>query len=313
MKWLAMWATRCRLWPNRRGHPTLETSASSSWSGTPTFDRCRCGRRSNPALSRSSSPCPTPLLSPRRKEPGVLQLSRSQLVRGGSRLGVGREARISFRASLDRPSNRRPDTASVSRRLRPGPSDAGALVRQVLFGAGPSFVAWAGRSHPSAGAARRCLADAGRRCLLGDGARRVRARRSACLSRGGTHAPRYGCGRLRWQISSWCCAGRGAQRPSAPPRGSSATPTRIADPGAWTARLRRVSGYEEPRLEVVQHRLRIADEAPPRPSRTRLSTSRCRSERRWSRSRSTTRAPTGAVDPAAVDEPEPSRRRRVAM
>jgi hypothetical protein len=33
---------------------------------------------------------------------------------------------------------------------------------------------------------------------------------------------------------------------------------RIADPGAWTARLRRVSGYEELRLEVVQHRLRIA-------------------------------------------------------
>jgi hypothetical protein len=54
-----------------------------------------------------------------------------------------------------------------------------------------------------------------------------------------------------------------------------------------------VSGYEEPRFEVIQHRLRIADQAPPRPSRTRLSTSRCRSERRWSRSPSTTRAPTG--------------------
>jgi hypothetical protein len=26
-----------------------------------------------------------------------------------------------------------------------------------------------------------------------------------------------------------------------------------------------VSGSEEPRLEVVQHRLRIADQAPPRP------------------------------------------------
>ena len=40
---------------------------------------------------------------------------------------------------------------------------------------------------------------------------------------------------------------------------------RIADRAAWTAWLRRVSGQEEPQLEVVQHRLRVADRgAPPR-------------------------------------------------
>ncbi len=35
---------------------------------------------------------------------------------------------------------------------------------------------------------------------------------------------------------------------------------RIADPAVWTAWLRGVSGYEEPKLEVVQHRLRVADQ-----------------------------------------------------
>ncbi len=38
---------------------------------------------------------------------------------------------------------------------------------------------------------------------------------------------------------------------------------RVADPEAWTAWLRRVSGYEEPVLEVVQHRLRVVDQGPP--------------------------------------------------
>ena len=38
---------------------------------------------------------------------------------------------------------------------------------------------------------------------------------------------------------------------------------RIADRAAWTAWLRRVSGYEDPQLEVVQHRLRVADQGPP--------------------------------------------------
>ncbi len=37
---------------------------------------------------------------------------------------------------------------------------------------------------------------------------------------------------------------------------------RIADGAAWTAWLRRVSGYEDPKLEVVQHRLRVADQGP---------------------------------------------------
>ena len=38
---------------------------------------------------------------------------------------------------------------------------------------------------------------------------------------------------------------------------------RVADRAAWTAWLRRMSGYEEPQLEVVQHRLRIVDQGPP--------------------------------------------------
>ena len=38
---------------------------------------------------------------------------------------------------------------------------------------------------------------------------------------------------------------------------------RIADRAAWTAWLRRVSRYTDPKLEVVQHRLRVADQGPP--------------------------------------------------
>jgi acyl transferase domain-containing protein/acyl carrier protein len=38
---------------------------------------------------------------------------------------------------------------------------------------------------------------------------------------------------------------------------------RIADRAAWTAWLQRVSGYEEPQLEISQHRLRVADQGPP--------------------------------------------------
>ena len=131
-------------------------------------------------------------------------------------------------------------------------------------------------------------------------------RPSACLSRGGTNAPRYGCGRRSASVADqrWCCAGRRCATAAGATPGKLGHAYRIADPGAWTAGLRRGSGYEEPRLEVVQHRLRIADQAPPRPSRTRLSTSRCRSERRWSRSRSTTPGTHGG-DPAAVDEPKP--------
>ncbi len=38
---------------------------------------------------------------------------------------------------------------------------------------------------------------------------------------------------------------------------------RIADRAAWDAWLRRASGYEDPVLEVVQHRLRVVDQGPP--------------------------------------------------
>ncbi len=38
---------------------------------------------------------------------------------------------------------------------------------------------------------------------------------------------------------------------------------RIADRDHWGAWLRRVSGYDDPQLEVVQHRLRVADQGPP--------------------------------------------------
>lgn len=38
---------------------------------------------------------------------------------------------------------------------------------------------------------------------------------------------------------------------------------RIADLAAWSAWLRRVSGYVDPRLEVVTHRLRVGDQGPP--------------------------------------------------
>ena len=38
---------------------------------------------------------------------------------------------------------------------------------------------------------------------------------------------------------------------------------RIADPQAWQAWLRRVSGYDAPALEVVGHTLRIRDDGPP--------------------------------------------------
>ena len=38
---------------------------------------------------------------------------------------------------------------------------------------------------------------------------------------------------------------------------------RVADRAAWEAWLRRTSGYEDPELEVVQHRLRIVDQGPP--------------------------------------------------
>ncbi len=38
---------------------------------------------------------------------------------------------------------------------------------------------------------------------------------------------------------------------------------RIADRAAWSRWLRRVSGHDDPQLEVVQHRLRVIDQGPP--------------------------------------------------
>ena len=38
---------------------------------------------------------------------------------------------------------------------------------------------------------------------------------------------------------------------------------RISDRAVWNAWLHRVSGYEDPKLEVVQHRLRVADQGAP--------------------------------------------------
>ncbi len=38
---------------------------------------------------------------------------------------------------------------------------------------------------------------------------------------------------------------------------------RIADRDTWSAWLRRVSGYPNPKLQVVQHRLRVTDQGPP--------------------------------------------------
>ena len=38
---------------------------------------------------------------------------------------------------------------------------------------------------------------------------------------------------------------------------------RIADRAVWTTWLERLSGYDDPQLEVVQHRLRVVDQGPP--------------------------------------------------
>ena len=66
---------------------------------------------------------------------------------------------------------------------------------------------------------------------------------------------------------------------------------RIADRGVWSAWLQRVSGYEDPQLEVVQHRLRVADQGPaataPAPPPA------------------TAPAPAPVATPVAVAEPEP--------
>ena len=72
---------------------------------------------------------------------------------------------------------------------------------------------------------------------------------------------------------------------------------RIADRAAWAAWLRRVSGYEDPQLEVVQHRLRVVDQGPP-------------AGRRLEPAAVADVAPA-EIEPAALEaEPAPAARRR---
>ncbi|GMV05081.1 MAG: hypothetical protein AMXMBFR53_13610 [Gemmatimonadota bacterium] len=85
------------------------------------------------------------------------------------------------------------------------------------------------------------------------------------LSRGGSYPIRYA---LR------LAAGFGSQismsllRWTPPPDGARRAPTdlgfrhRVADPEAWRAWLRRVTGYDAPELEMVQRTLRVKDQGP---------------------------------------------------
>ncbi len=85
------------------------------------------------------------------------------------------------------------------------------------------------------------------------------------LSRGGSYPIHYA---LR------LAAGFGSQismsllRWTPPPDGARRDPHdlgfqhRVADPGVWAAWLERVTGYEAPELEVVQHTLRVKDQGP---------------------------------------------------
>ncbi|HXW58650.1 MAG TPA: SDR family NAD(P)-dependent oxidoreductase [Solirubrobacteraceae bacterium] len=85
------------------------------------------------------------------------------------------------------------------------------------------------------------------------------------LSHGGVYPVRYavrlaaGFGsQISMLLLRWSPTPDG-RRPSADELGYS---YRIADRSAWTRWLRRVSGYADPELEVVQHRLRVADQGP---------------------------------------------------
>ena len=85
------------------------------------------------------------------------------------------------------------------------------------------------------------------------------------LSRGGVYPVRYalrlaaGFGsQISMLLLRWTPVADGLHR-SADELGYA---YRIADPAAWPAWLRRVSGYEDPELEVVQHRLRVVDQGP---------------------------------------------------
>ena len=74
---------------------------------------------------------------------------------------------------------------------------------------------------------------------------------------------------------------------------------RVADREAWTQWLSRVSGYAEPVLEVVQHRLRVADQGPPA---VRAAAPAPITEP----APAPVPEPAVVAEPAAVPEPEPA-------
>ncbi len=86
------------------------------------------------------------------------------------------------------------------------------------------------------------------------------------LSQGGAYPIRYAlrlAAGFGSQISMRCCAGRRSPTAAgaAPTSSATSTGSPIARRGrAW---LRRASGYDDPKLEVVQHRLRVVDQGAP--------------------------------------------------
>ena len=88
------------------------------------------------------------------------------------------------------------------------------------------------------------------------------------LSKGGAYRSATRCGsaagfgsQITMTLLRWV---PGRRRPAAAPD-ELGYAYRVADPDAWTAWLSRVSGKAEPRLEVVQRRLRVADGDAPAP------------------------------------------------
>ena len=139
----------------------------------------------------------------------------------------------------------------------------------------------AGRSSTSRGAART-------RSATRFGWRPASARRSRCCS----------------------CAGRRSPTAAGATPTSSATTTGspIAPPGPHGCR--RVSGYEEPQLEVVQHRLRVVDQGPPPARGWRPHPRRIPRRRRSSPGGSGAgRSPAAASEPAPAAPPRAGRRR----
>jgi acyl transferase domain-containing protein/acyl carrier protein/NAD(P)-dependent dehydrogenase (short-subunit alcohol dehydrogenase family) len=86
------------------------------------------------------------------------------------------------------------------------------------------------------------------------------------LSRGGSYPVQYA---LRLGAGFGSQIGMSILRWTPPPDGARRSPNdlgfrhRIADAGAWSAWLSRVTGYPAPELEVVQRTLRVKDQGPP--------------------------------------------------